>query len=175
MSGYSYLSTLEALWNHSVSLYKDGNREPDSYFDAEQLAFLALNGLKVMDLYDYVEDFLTRQEPGFATFVAVHDIRRNYFLIEQKGEHADFEIDVETLPAKTDAVDGIVWLPRILPKARGKLQGTLPPEIMYGCGGDRRFFKEHGLHPAEFLQAVWSAGDDDAAVISYVKNKTVTA
>ena len=114
---------------------------------------------------------MAHQVRGQHAALAVHDIRRNYFLIEQGGVHADFEIDVSELPAKTAEIDGIVWLPRILPKARGKLQGTLPPEIMYGCGGDRRFFTTHDLHPAEFLQVVWNAGNDDSKVVEYIKAK----
>ncbi|MGB0373185.1 MAG: DUF5069 domain-containing protein [Opitutales bacterium] len=176
MQGYTYLTQIESLWNQAVDLYRDGNRTPSDYFNSEQLQVLAENGLKVMDFYDGAEDFLSSGEPDFATFVAVNDIRRSYFLIEQGGEHADFEITLGDLPAKTDELDGITWLPRILPKARAKLQGTLSPEIMYGCGGDRRFFKTHNLHPAEFLQVVWKAGDDDQQVLEYVKAKSaVTA
>jgi hypothetical protein len=66
-------------------------------------------------------------------------------------------------------VDGIVWLPRILPKTRAKLRGELPASMMYGCGGDRRFFKENDILPAEFLALVWRAADDDGAIIAWVK------
>lgn len=175
MQGYSYLSQIESLWQHAVALYRDGNRTPADYFSAEQLQVITENGLKVMDFYDGAEDFVSSGDPDFATFIAVNDVRRNYFLIEQKGIHADFEIDVADLPAKTDEIDGIVWLPRILPKARAKLQGSLPPEIMYGCGGDRRFFKTHDVHPAEFLQVVWKAGDDDGVILEYLNAKAATA
>ena len=173
MKGFNYLAALEAVWKHAVELYKAGNRTPSEYFDAEQLEFLTENGLKIMDLYDAAEDFVSSGDPDFATFVAMSDVRRNYFLIEQKGVDADFEITPSDLPAKSDELSGISWLPRILPKARGKLQGTLSPEIMYCCGGDRRFFKVHDLHPAEFLQVVWQAGEDDAKVVDYILAKTV--
>ena len=35
-------------------------------------------------------------------------------------------------------IDGIAWLPRILVKARLKLRGEMPADLMYGCGGDRQ-------------------------------------
>ncbi|MCH2156810.1 MAG: DUF5069 domain-containing protein [Opitutales bacterium] len=171
MSGYTALSIIESLWKHTVSLYQSGNREPASYFSTEQTEIMRAHGLKVMDFYDYAEDFVSEGEPDFATFIAVHSIRRSYFLIEQKATWTDQDINIADLPAKYDEIEGIRWLPRILPKARGKLQGTLPPEIMYGCSGDRYFFKVLGLHPAEFLEVVWRAGSDDHKVVDYVKTR----
>jgi hypothetical protein len=35
---------------------------------------------------------------------------------------------------------------------------------MFGCGGDRAFFQQHDIYPAEFLAAVWRLGNDDAIV-----------
>ncbi|MEM9025985.1 MAG: DUF5069 domain-containing protein [Verrucomicrobiota bacterium] len=175
MQGYHYLTQIEALWQHAVAQYREGQREPDDLFSPEQLQIITENGFKVMDFFDAAEDFVSSGEPDFATFVATNDVRRNFFLIEQRGIHANFEISIDDLPAKNADMDGIVWLPRILPKARAKLQGALPPEIMYGCGGDRRFFKTHDLHPAEFLQVVWRAGDDDQKILEYVKSKTILA
>ena len=42
---------------------------------------------------------------------------------------------------------------------------------MYGCGGDRRFFKQHDIHPSEFLQVVWQAGDNDKAIVDWVAKR----
>jgi hypothetical protein len=72
------------------------------------------------------------------------------------------------MPAKTDAVKGIEWLPRIIPKAKAKLKGELPPSLMYCCGGDRRFFKANDILPSEFLGVVWRNGDNDAAIVDWV-------
>jgi hypothetical protein len=58
-----------------------------------------------------------------------------------------------------------------MPKARAKLRGELPTSLMYGCGGDRRFFKQHDIHPAEFLQVVWHCGDNDKAIIDWVEKR----
>ena len=50
-------------------------------------------------------------------------------------------VDMEQLPAKAAQVDGIAWLPRIIAKARAKLRGEMPPDLMYDCGGDRDFLE----------------------------------
>lgn len=47
----------------------------------------------------------------------------------------------------------------------------MPPELMYGCGGDRRFLKENNIHPAEFLRLVWSKFDDDQAIADWVAER----
>jgi hypothetical protein len=52
------------------------------------------------------------------------------------------------------------------------LRGELDPNTMYSCGGDRAFLKRHDIAPADFLRAVWSAGEDDAKVIDYVKRNS---
>jgi hypothetical protein len=39
---------------------------------------------------------------------------------------------------------------------------------MYGCGGDRRFFKANNIHPAEFLRAVWAYEDEPEKLIDWV-------
>jgi hypothetical protein len=39
---------------------------------------------------------------------------------------------------------------------------------MYCCGGDRRFFKAHDIHPAEFLSLVWRHERNDTAIVEWV-------
>ena len=72
------------------------------------------------------------------------------------------------VPAKTDAVKGIEWLPRLIPKTKAKLRGELPASLMYSCGGDRNFFRTHDIHPAEFMSVVWRHLDNDAAIVDWV-------
>ena len=66
-------------------------------------------------------------------------------------------------------MDGIAWLPRLIVKARAKLRGEMPPELMYGCGGDRPFLRGVNIHLADFLRVVWAAGEDDRRVVEHVK------
>ncbi len=171
MNNYEYPNQFKALWEHAVAEYGKGNREPGTYFNPEQFEYMANNGLKVMDLYDFAEDFVSGGEPDFETFLLIHAARRDYFLAEQKGVASDVEIDMDTLPQKSEAVDGIVWLPRILPKAKAKLKGELSADIMYSCGGDRRFFKQNNVNAADFLRVVWANMDDDAKTVEWVKQQ----
>lgn len=168
MFHYSYQKTLKTIWEGAAAKYNSGNREPDSYFDESALSELASIGLNTMDVYDYAEDFVTRGEPDFETFLMVSEARRDYFLTVQEGKPSAHTLDSNTLPPKTDEVAGIVWLPRIIPKAIAKLRGELPPETMYGCGGDRNFFKDNNIHPAEFLRAAWAYEDETNKLIDWV-------
>jgi len=168
MQSYNYQITLKRIWEDALSKYESGSREPDEFFDTETLAELASVGLGAMDVYDYVEDYSSGGEPDFSTFLLICEARRDYFLTEQNAKPSDKRLDTDSLPAKTDEVEGIVWLPRLMPKALAKLRGELPPETMYCCGGDRKFFKEHDIHPAEFLRATWAYQDDPSRLVEWV-------
>jgi len=172
MNHYNYTVTLKKLWEGAVAKYEAGQRGADTFFDADETAFLASIGATAQEVYDFAEDFVNYGEPDYTTFAALADIRRRYFLEVQGGQPSGHIVESDTLPAKTDEVDGIVWLPRILPKAHAKLKGEMNPDLMYGCGGDRRFFREHDIHPAEFLRLVEANLDDDAAVIAWVKARS---
>lgn len=99
----------------------------------------------------------------------ITSVRRDYFLVIQKGKLSGRVIRMEDLPAKDATLDGIAWLPHIIPKARAKLRGEMLAELMFGCGGDRKFLQSANIHPADFLRLLWSAGDDDRKIIAYVK------
>lgn len=169
MDHYSYQTTLKTIWQDAVAKYEGGNREPETYFDEATLAELASIGLNTMDVYDFAEDFVTRDEPDFETFLMISEARRDYFLTVQEGKPSGKTLDPTTLPEKTDEVNGIAWLPRIMPKAIAKLRGELPSDTMYCCGGDRRFLKEHKIHPAEFLRAAWAYEDDTDKLVAWVE------
>lgn len=172
MKHYNYLLQLEELWKKAVGLYQDGNQSVDDYFDTSELSFLRSIGISAQEMFDYAEDFVSQQEPTFSTVATEVDARRNYFREIQKEQPSDQVLDPASLPPKDSSVEGIDWLPRIIPKAKAKLRGELHPSIMYGCGGDRRFFKKNDIHPAEFLRVVWAHEDDDAKIIEWVKERT---
>ncbi len=168
MQHHNYSKRLKAIWDDAVAQYQNSNRTPDSFFDAATLAELASIGLNAMDVYDPVEDFLGGADIYFATFLLISDSRRDYFLNKQNGQASAHTLDSSTLPPKDLEVRGIVWLPRIMPKALAKLRGDLPSETMYDCGGDRRFFKTNNIHPAEFLRAAWAYEDEPEKLIDWV-------
>ena len=99
------------------------------------------------------------------------EARRDYFFTTQKAQPSDARLDPATLPPKDASLRGINWLPRIIPKAIAKLRGELPDEIMYNCGGDRRFFKANNIHPAEFLRVAWAYQDNIDKIIDWVQSR----
>ena len=173
MNHYEFPTRFRALYDQAVANYARGNRGPAGFFTAEETAWLSANGIAIHHLYDYAEDHHNYGgEPGPEQALGIELIRRDYFHHVQGGKPSQVVLDDARLPAKTDAVQGIAWLPRLMPKARAKLRGELPPSLMYCCGGDRRFFKEHNILPAEFLALVWRAGDDDAMIIDWVRRRS---
>ena len=172
MKHYTFATELHSLYDHACRLYSAGQRDAATFFDATQRAFLAANGLTAQNLYDYAEDLAGYGEPDWNTALAIELVRRDYFLNVQRGVASSRVLDVDGMPPKSDAVEGIEWLPRIIPKTKAKLRGELPPSLMYGCGGDRRFFKEHDIHPAEFLSLVWRHERDDTAIIAWVVQRS---
>ena len=90
MNHYEYQKTLKQIWEAAVSKYRDDdNREPDTYFDESTLAELASVGLNTMDVYDFAEDFVTKDEPDFETFLMICEARRDYFFTVQGGKPSE--------------------------------------------------------------------------------------
>ena len=171
MEHYDFHKEFRALYDKAVKQYAAGKRTPDDFFSKHEVAFLASIGSRAQDMFDYAEDAANYGEPDFEAALLVQSVRRSYFLLIQKGAPSKVVLDESALPAKTAAIRGIEWLPRLMPKARAKLRGELPTSLMYGCGGDRRFFKQHDIHPAEFLQVVWHLGDNDKAIVDWVAQR----
>lgn len=168
MVHYDFHKEFRSLYDKARRLYGAGKRDSGEFFTKLEQGFLASIGSRPQDLFDYAEDADGYGEPDFETALLIESVRRNYFLLVQNGKPSSVILDEGSMPAKTDEVRGIAWLPRLMPKARAKLRGELPLNLMYSCGGDRRFFKERDIHPAEFLQVVWQLGDDDKAIVDWV-------
>jgi hypothetical protein len=157
----------------SVLKYNAGHQKAAGLVDHEASKFLGSIGYAEQEFFDFVEDFAKGGEPTLETALAIAEVRRDYFLREQKSQRSTHEIDMAALPSKDAEVAGIGWLPRLIPKAEAKLRGEMPPDLMYGCGGDRKFFRTNGIEPAEFLRQVWNAHGDNHAVVGWVKkNRT---
>lgn len=173
MNHYEFSARFRAVYDQAVANYARGHRGLAGFLTAEESAWLNANGIAPQHVYDYAEDHNNYGgEPGFEQALGIELVRRDYFHNAQGGQASGVVLDDARLPAKTDAVQGIAWLPRLLPKARAKLRGELPPSLMYCCGGDRRFFKEHNILPAEFLALVWRAGENDAVIIDWVRRRS---
>lgn len=172
MKHYDFADKFHTLYDKAVRLYASGKTGAGNYFTSAESAFLAAHGLSAQNLYDYAEDHHNGGEPGYDRALAIEMVRRDYFLNVQHGKTSTKVLKVDAMAAKTDAVQGIEWLPRLIPKTKAKLRGELPDSLMYCCGGDRRFFKQHNIQPAEFLSLVWRNLDNDTAIIDWVVRRS---
>jgi hypothetical protein len=159
------------LFEASVARYQGGHQKAAGLVDEKGAAFLGSIGYTEQEFFDFVEDFAKGGEPTLETALSVATVRREYFLNEQGGVRSTHEINMAKLPPKDEQVEGIGWLPRLIPKAEAKLRGEMSADLMYGCGGDRRFFKENKVDPAEFLRVVWEAKGNQAEIVAWVKKQ----
>ncbi|MBG87327.1 MAG: hypothetical protein CMO80_10555 [Verrucomicrobiales bacterium] len=171
MSGSSsWPDEFRTLFAEGVKRYRAGHRAVASFFTEEERSFLAGIGANSQEIFDFVEDYSHGGDPSFETVLLVTAIRREYYRNVQKGKSSDHIRDMDSFPAKAAEIDGIAWLPRIIEKARAKLRGEMPSDMMYGCGGDRPFLRRHKIHLADFLKFVWEAGDDTESIVEYLKS-----
>jgi hypothetical protein len=170
---YDWVARFQRCYDKAVALYQQGHRQAASFFDAAEQQFLASIGCTPQELYDFAEDWCKYQAPSFGDTLLITAVRRDFFLTVQQGRRTGPTIQMADLPAKDAAVAGYKWLPRIIAKARAKLRGEMPDELMYGCGGDRNFLQSVNIHPADFLRHVWAARDDDQQIIAYVQQRAL--
>jgi hypothetical protein len=169
MKNYDFAQKFRALYDQAVALYARGQRGAETFFNADDKAWLAANGLTPQHLYDYAEDQTNYGEPGYDQALGIELVRRDYFRNAQQGRPSSHVLDEARMPSKDEAVRGIGWLPRLIPKARAKLKGELPASLMYCCGGDRKFFKGRDILPAEFLAVVARNEKSDDAIVDWVE------
>lgn len=169
MSNYNWDQKFRKLFERCAKRYGKGDRDYVGYYKRKDEAFLESIGCKPREFFDFVEDFCEWGEPSVECAILVAAVRRDFFRVVQRGAASGAVLKTEDLPAREAELGGHPWLPRIVAKARAKLRGELDPEIMYSCGGDRAFLEERDIHPADFLRAVWEAGEDDGKVLDYVR------
>ncbi len=158
------------LFRRCLSAYQGGNDDFMSYYSEGDLSFLAGIGCKPRELFDFVEDLADEGVPAESTALLIASVRRDYFLVIQNRETSSVEVTRQDLPSFGEEFDDIAYLPRIIAKATAKLRGELHPEIMFSCGGDRKFLRENGdIHPADFLRHIWSSDGDPQKMADFVR------
>lgn len=157
------------VYDRGLTAWDEGRRTAGAMFSADDVEFLSSIGCTGQELFDFVDDARRYGEPDYPTALAVASIRRNYFQQVLHGQRTGRVGNMDDLPEKTAAVDGFAWLPRLITKARWKLRGEMPDDLMFGCGGDRAFLKSVHMTSPQFLQLVWDSGDDDRRIIDHVK------
>jgi len=176
------MSTSSSDWEHAfseffkaaVKKYRSGHEKAQGLVEAKGQSFLKSIGYTEQEFFDFIEDHAKGGEPTLETSLQIAAVRRDYFLKEQKGKPSTHRISMDKLPPKDAEIEGIGWLPRIIPKAEAKLRGEMPSELMYGCGGDRKFFKTNRIDPAEFLKKVWKANGHQDEIVTWVKTNRPT-
>lgn len=168
---YRWHQELKQLFVLGLERYRAGERDPRRYFTVGQADYLAGIGQTPQEIFDLVEDHAKTGEPDWETVLLISAARRDYLRTVQQGVSSKKVTAMDDLPPKDEELGGIKWLARAIAKAEAKLRGEMPPELMYDCGGDRNFFREHGLHPADFLRHVWAANGDKEKMIEYVRGK----
>lgn len=169
-----WIQAFRTLFGQKVTSYKKGMRNADAMFSNEEKDFLRSIGATPQEIYDFVEDWCDDGEPDPDMVVAITQIRRDYFLNDLQGQYSKFVKITDLFPPREAKLAGLEWFPRIIEKARAKLFGELPSDLMYGCGADRRFLKKVNVDPAEFLQVVREAGDDVEFIVKFVTDQSKT-
>jgi hypothetical protein len=169
MTPDSWKTELSELHHKGVVAWRAGRRTPASMWQGPDLEFLESIGCSAQELFDFVEDFCLDGEPDLQTVLNVQEICRDYFLNARGGVRAQHRARMEELPQKSDAIDGIAWLPRLIAKARLKLKGQMPVDLMYGCAGDRPFLRRMKSSLAAFLCLVRDHGEDTRAIVDQFK------
>lgn len=164
-----WATRLEKIFGQAVEKYLAGNRGPEALFSPEQATFLGSLGSSSQELYDFVEDWCEFGEPSFGMALRITEVRAEYFFLEQYLERSSEVSTPDSMPSGSATLGGFVWLPRIIAKARAKLRGEMPADMMFGCQNDRAFLKKVGIDPAQFLRVVWSAGKNDEEILEYMK------
>lgn len=139
----------------------------DRFFLQEELALLAEIGNTPEEIHSYIREYATKGDPGPSTILLIANVRRAFFLTSRRGISGNAApVRAKDLPAEHEVMQDIAYLPRIIRKAEAKLYGTLDSSLMYYDEKDRIFLREHGnIHPADFLNLVWSARGDKQKVL----------
>ena len=167
-----WVEEFRTLFGYKVTAHKNGIQSPAAMFSKEEEDFLRSIGATSQEIFDFVEDWCDDGTPDPETALAITKIRRDYFFQKQQGQFPEKLIRESEFPSRSASLAGLEWLPRIIEKARAKLRGELPPDLMYSCGGDRRFLSKVDIDPVEFLQTVWEAGDNVDHIIKFVTDRS---
>ena len=167
-----WIQTFRTLFDQKVTSYKKGTRYADAMFSNKEKDFLRSIGATPQEIYDFVEDWCDSGEPDPDMVVAIAQIRRDYFLNDLRGQYSKYVKITDLFPPREAKLAGLEWFPRIIEKAKAKLYGELPSDLMYSCGGDRRFLKKVKVSPVEFLQLVREAGDDIEHIVKFVTDRS---
>jgi hypothetical protein len=171
MSTYDWSEQFHRIFGLATAACRSGQRDPAKMFSTKDVQQLARWGCSAQEMFDFADDSVRYGEPSGEMALLITAVRRAYFLEEMGGHSSGRTIAMDSLPAKDAELGGLRWLPRLIAKARAKLRGEMPAELMFGCSGDRAFLREVGWHPADFLRLVWTTGGDARQILERLKHR----
>ena len=165
---YGWQQQFRELYDKAMVKYRNEHRNVDTLLTSREVNVLKSFGAKPMELYDFAED---SSDLDWETALLITATRRDYFLVVQHAQLSSTTLTMDKFPAKDAELAGIPWLPRLIQKAQGRLRGELPDELMYCCGGDRKFFRKYDIHPADFMRVVWATKGNEEKILPYVQGE----
>jgi hypothetical protein len=120
------------LFFRGVERHKQGRQSPEGMFEGDEPNFLESIGCSTQEMFDFCDDYVRWGDVIYEHVEALQAVRYEHFIEELDSQPANHAMAMNEFPAKTDEIEGIAWLPRLILKARAKLAGNLPADLMYG-------------------------------------------
>ena len=130
--GNDWKTQFRDLFITGVERHKTGRQSPDTMFGADEIQFLESIGCSSQEMFDFCDDYVRWDDVIYDHVEELQAVRYEHFVEELDSQPAAHRMEMHEFPAKADEVEGIAWLPRLIVKARAKLAGQLPADLMYG-------------------------------------------
>ena len=125
-----HTENLAEIWHRAVNLYESGHQNADEFPIENDLSFLQSLGMNKMDIFDFAEDWVCEGEPDLASFLLIHEHRRDYFWeVQNRIESSRKLIQPAYLP-KTRKSKGYDGSPELFPKRK---QNSVENFILKPC------------------------------------------
>ena len=128
----SWKTQFRELFDAGAQRRKEGCNEPGAMFESAELDFLESIGCSAQEMFDFCDDYVGWDDVIYEHVEALQAVRYEYFVQELGSQSASHRMEMSEFPPKDAEVEGITWLPRLIVKARAKLAGQLPADLMYG-------------------------------------------
>ena len=129
---HDWKTQFRAVFDAGVERRKAGCSDPDSMFEPDEVSFLESIGCSVQEMFDFCDDYVGWDDVIYGHVEALQAVRYEHFVEELDSQPACHRMEMDEFPPKDAEVEGIAWLPRLIVKARAKLAGQLPADLMYG-------------------------------------------
>ena len=120
------------LFFTGVKRYEAGRHGPESMFETEDTIFLESIGCSALEMFDFCDDYVRWGDVIYEHVEELQAVRLEHYQTTLNRQPAERQMSMDEFPAKSDEAEGIAWLPRLITKARAKLAGSLPADLMYG-------------------------------------------